>query len=177
MFLLWWMGKYYSQLSWVVSQDVILPWPLLPLAWRSLNVCMTLPTPSSSSVQRPSIQFYTRPHLSVILSIPFFPGDIPPGVIHPPGPSDPGAFQAYSTAVTRGSLCCCPEHEPLYPGSHIFIFLDLPPCFGGAHPLICSWERVHILDTRSTFLKQTNKQTNKQTKNSYFLLFSLPPDW
>lgn len=42
------------------------------LWWLSLTIWVTLPTPPSSSVQKPSIQFYTRPHLSVNLSVPFF---------------------------------------------------------------------------------------------------------
>ena len=65
---------------------------------------MTLPTPSSRSVQRLSIQFYTRPHLPVSLSVPFFletplpePATLLPHLIPLlPGPTD-GGRQSWSS--------------------------------------------------------------------------------
>ena len=114
------MGTYYSQSRQVVSQGAILSWPLPPLPWLSLNVWVPLSAPPRSSVQRPSMQFYTRPHLSVNLSVPFLPGDV-----RPPAPSDPVAPQAYNPAVTRDVPACCPVREPQRPGSYVFVFFFL----------------------------------------------------
>jgi hypothetical protein len=85
----------------MVSGDVILCWSLCLFAWLSLTVWVTLPTPSSSSVQRPSIQFYTRPHLSVNLSVPFFPRDIPLGAAHLTAPIGSWCSPSSNTAVIR----------------------------------------------------------------------------
>ena len=59
------------------SQCRSLPIPA-SLWWPSLTVWVTLPTTPSSSVQKPSIQFYTLPHLSINLSVLFFFKSCPP---------------------------------------------------------------------------------------------------
>lgn len=85
------------------------------LWWLSLTIWVTLPTPPSSSVQKPSIQFYTRPHLSVNLSVPFFSWAIPPGPTHPT--AQPGLNAAHaSDPAFNGSPYPHPlllEQEPL----------------------------------------------------------------
>lgn len=99
------------------------------------------PHPPVALYKGPRSNFTPSHTCQLICQFHFFPGATRPA------PSDPTASQAYSTAVTGDSSCRCPVHEPLYPGSRVFIFLGLLPCFGGAHPLVPLWERVQSFDT------------------------------
>lgn len=97
-FLLLWVGKSDTWLPWAVPHNA----SPIPASLRlAFSVWVTLPTPHtpSSSVQKLSIQFYTRPHPSVNLPILFFfSRDIPPRATH-----------NYSS--TQSPCCPSPQHS------------------------------------------------------------------
>lgn len=150
-FSLWQMSKYYPELSQVVSY-----WgchSLLAFAFFGLTFFEFLSDSSPSPVamhKGPQSNFTPGHTCQLICQFHFF---LETSLLEPPI-----LLLCWILLLSRSTMqldfpCCCSVCGPLCPGSHVFIFLDLPPCFGGAHPLICSWERVHIFDTLHTFKK------------------------
>ncbi|XP_027454091.1 transmembrane protein 39B isoform X3 [Zalophus californianus] len=66
-------------------------------------------------------------HATCCLESIFPPKDIPPGALHPPAPVWSGCSLGLLYSSQPGtSLRCPPGLDPLFPGSHVFLFLPLP---------------------------------------------------